>query len=313
MDSPAANDSTQELRDLRRVVDWGFGSLIPLTLLFAAVGMAAGSLTISTVALDYGLSIVVNLFAFIAIRAMLKKSVFTFPYGVGKLENFTGLLYGALLIPTAGFLIYAAINRLFTPQHAILFGISQIPMALSLIRSAGLLVMTSRIVRRSRAGSSMGSSYVVTYKVALVTDVCVIASLSMAMVFERMGMGRMASMTDTVMTVLLTVYMLVNGGRLVVENFKVLMDLPLPEEDQLKILEVLTSEYANYANIGTVYTRRSGNKRFVELELFFEPHTVLARIAEVEARIRSRLSIHFPDMAFQLIPLTVVMSKPPSR
>ena len=304
MDAHTTDDSLKELRDLRLVVDWGFVSLIPLTLLFASVGLMAGSLTIYTVTLDYGLSLIVNLFAFVAIRTMLKKSVFTFPYGIGKLENFTSLLYGALLVPTGGFLIFAATSRIVNPREGILFGASEIPMALSLARSAGLLVMTLLVAKRSQGRSSLISSYIVTYKVALITDACVIAILGMAMFFEHWGMGWAAAMTDTVATVLLTFYMLANGGRLVADNFKSLMDLPLPEEDQIKILAVLTSEYANYVNLGNVYTRRSGNKRLIELELVFEPQTALASIAEVERRMRDKLFKSFPDVVFQLIPMT---------
>jgi cation diffusion facilitator family transporter len=313
MDSHKANESSQELQDLRLIVDWGMGTLIPLTLLFVIVGLVAGSLTIFTVAFDYGLSVIVNVFAFVAIRIMLKKNVFTFPYGVGKLENFTSLLYGALLMPTGGFLIYAAISRFFHPPDDILFEVGQIPMAISLIRSIGLLMMTSRMLRRDPMQTTLISSYFVNYKVAAVTDVGVIISLGLALLFERTHLHGMALMIDPTVTILLAGYMLVNGCRLIVKNFKALMDLPLPEEDQLKILEVLTREYANFEDIGLVYTRRSGNTRFVELELVFDSQTALVNIAEIEQRLKVGMSAYFPDVSFRLIPLTAVMNLPPSR
>jgi divalent metal cation (Fe/Co/Zn/Cd) transporter len=97
------DESSRQLSDLRLVVYWGVGTLIPLTILFIAIGLISDSLTIFAVAIDYGLSIIVNIFAFAAIRIMLKKNIFTFPYGVGKLENFTSLLYGTLLMPTGFF------------------------------------------------------------------------------------------------------------------------------------------------------------------------------------------------------------------
>ena len=103
------NDSSQGLQDLHRVVDWGVGTLIPLTILFIVVGYIPDSLTIFTVAINYCLSVIVNVFAFAAIRIMLKKNIFTFPYGAGKLENFTSLLYGLLLVPSSFILIYSAI------------------------------------------------------------------------------------------------------------------------------------------------------------------------------------------------------------
>jgi hypothetical protein len=67
------DETSQGLHDLHTVVNWGVGTLIPMTILFIVVGLISDSLTIFTVAMDYGLSVIVNGFAFVAIRIMLKK------------------------------------------------------------------------------------------------------------------------------------------------------------------------------------------------------------------------------------------------
>ncbi len=296
------DESSRQLNDLRLVVYWGFGTLIPLTILFMVVGFISDSLTIFTVALDYGLSLIVNTFAFVAVRIMLKKNVFTFPYGVGKLENFTSLLYGTLLMPTGCFLIYSAINRFINPPENILFGLSQIPMAISLVRSLLLLALTSWIIRRNSQQASLMASFKINYEISAVMDVSVMAVLGLALFLIWMNMHPLALMIDPVVTILLAVYMLVNGGRLIVKNFKSLIDLPLPEADQMKIMEVLAREFDAFENIGCVYTRLSGNTRFIEMELIFNSDMTLSEIAVVEQRIRERLSGHFPDLSFRLMP-----------
>jgi cation diffusion facilitator family transporter len=307
------DESSRQLHDLRLVVYWGVGTLIPLTVLFIAIGIISDSLTIFAVAFDYGLSVIVNIFAFVAIRIMLKKNIFTFPYGVGKLENFTSLLYGTLLMPTGCFLIYSAIIRFINPPDNILFGVSQIPMGISLIRSLGLLMFTSWIIRRNRQQTSLMSSYEINYKISAVMDVSVITALGAAFILISIDMHGLALMIDPTVTILLAVYMLINGSRLIVKNFKSLIDLPLPEDDQMKILQVLTSEYDNFENIGLVYTRRSGNTRFIELELFFGSHMTLSDIAGIERRLKEGLSAYFPDLTFRLMPMTSVMAMPTSR
>ena len=47
------------------------------------------------------------------------------------------------------------------------------------------------------------------------------------------------------------------------------MDLPLSEDEQLTITRVLGHHYADYDLVGTLYTRSSGTRRFVEVELGF--------------------------------------------
>ena len=302
IDMKFEDEFPRQLNDLRLVVYWGVGTLIPLTILFIAIGFISDSLTIFAVAVDYGLSVIVNIFAFAAVRIMLKKNIFTFPYGVGKLENFTSLLYGTLLMPTGCFLIYSAIMRFFNPPDNILFGMSQIPMMISLIRSLALLMFTSWIIRRNSQQTSLMASFKINYKISAVMDVSVIAVLGLAMILIWMNMRGLALMIDPVVTILLALYMLANGSRLIVKNFKSLIDLPLPEKDQMKIMGVLVREYDNFENIGQVYTRRSGNTRFIEMELIFNSDITLSDIAVIEQRIKERLSAHFPDLTFRLMP-----------
>jgi divalent metal cation (Fe/Co/Zn/Cd) transporter len=95
-------------------------------------------------------------------------------------------------------------------------------------------------------------------------DVSMIAVPGLAMVLIWQNMSWLAIMIDPVVTIILAVYMLVNGSRLIVKNFKSLIDLPLFEKDQMKIMEVLVREFDIFENIGRVYTRRSGNTRFIE-------------------------------------------------
>lgn len=45
------------------------------------------------------------------------------------------------------------------------------------------------------------------------------------------------------------------------------MDLTLPEDEPIRIMNVLTRELYNYVGIETIHTRRSGKQRFLDVEL----------------------------------------------
>jgi divalent metal cation (Fe/Co/Zn/Cd) transporter len=186
-------------------------------------------------------------------------------------------------------------------------------MGISLVRSLGLLILSSWIIRRNLQQTSLMGSYKINYKISAVVDTSVIAALGLALILISMNMRGLALMIDPAVTILLSVYMLANGSRLVVKNFKSLIDLPLPEKDQMKILQVIMCEYANFDNIGLVYTRRSGNTRFIELELIFGSNMTLSDIAAIEQRIKEGLSANFPDMTFRLMPMTTFNVTPTSR
>jgi cation diffusion facilitator family transporter len=292
--------TAESLIELKKLVDQTLYSMIPLMILYLAIGALSNSMTILAVAFDYGLSLIVQLFAYKSIRTIIKSDLFKFPYGTGKLENFSAIVYGALAIPVALFIIYSSITRFILPP-AIAIGIAQIPLIPNLVRSLYLFEKARRLNRVS--DSPMVKSYYVNFKVTAIVNTSILASLSVVFVLASLGQSWIALIVDPAVSVILGIYMLLCGASLTIGNFKVLIDFPLPEADQLKIMAVLTREYSSYENIGNIYTRFSGKTRFVEVELYFKKERSLAEIAALKQEIENQLREHFNDLRFVLIPL----------
>ncbi len=293
-------DSDESLPKLKNLVDITLYSMIPLMALTAVTGLLSNSITTLAVAFDYGLSFIVQLFAFKSIRTIVKSNVIKFPYGTGKLENFSAIVYGALAIPASLFIIYSSITRLIIPP-SIFFGIAQIPLIPNLIRSILLFWKSRQMVQTNK--SPMVHSYYVNFKVSTVIDTGVLASFSVVFLLVNIGFIQVANIIDPIISTLLGAYMLINGATLTIGNFRVLIDLPLPEEDQLKIMGILAQEYNDYENIGNIYTRFSGKTRFIELELYLKKDLSMEQITKLSERLENRLRQQFQDLHFVLIPL----------
>ncbi len=295
--------TAEPLSDLKKVIDFAFYTLIPLSLLFIVIGILSNSATIMAITFDCGLGFIIQLFAFTSIRTILKTNILKFPYGTGKLENFSSLLYGSLTIPTALFIIFSSIMRLFSTPVAVSFGIAQIPLIPALARSVFLLKWTSKLKKESE--SPMILSYYIGSKICTMFNVAVIVGISTGFILVSRGFEEIAFMIDPVLSVLIALYMLYNGIILTVGNFKSMADFPLSEEDQLKIMGVVGQEYENYEDIGNIYTRISGKRRFIEMELYFKKGTCLNEIMKLRKNMEKLLEGRFEDVHFTLIPLCV--------
>jgi cation diffusion facilitator family transporter len=289
------------LNRLKHLVDVAFYSLIPLALLSVLIAVLSNSLTVLSIAIDYGISFVVQLFAFQSIRAIIKSNVIKFPYGTGKLENFSGFLYGALAIPTSFYILYVTAERFFSPSQSISLSIAQLALIPSLARTLYLFLHARRLNRQTN--SPMVESYYINFKVTIFFDVGILLALAAAMILTYTGHASIAGYIDPAVSLFLSLYMLYNGVILTASNFKILMDLPLPEDEQLKIMNVLTREFENYENIGTIYTRRSGRQRFIDIELYLNGNATIADTARLQSRMQSHLEEYFDDISFTLIPL----------
>ena len=305
-----ANDRTPPLDDdallarVKSLVDAAFFSLIPLALLALLIAWLSHSLAILTLAVDYGLSFIVQFFAFKSIRAIVNSNAIKFPYGTGKLENFSGFRYGALTIPTGIYILYVTAGRFAAPPSGVELGIAQLAILPSLARSAYLYLLALRLCRLS--DSPMVESYRVNFKTSTLFDAGILLALGLAIVLTRIGGGAfvdLAGLIDPTVSLLLAGYMLYSGVRLTGSNFRILMDLPLPEDEQLKIMNVLAREFDHYEGVGTIYTRRSGRRRFLDVELYLDRQATVADAAELQQRMRRQLETHFDDIAFNLIAL----------
>ena len=296
-------ENIEKLSNLKKIIDFAFCSIIPLIGLFIYVGIVSNSLTILVLAFDYGFSFIVQLFFFISIRAIIKSNIMKFPYGTGKLENFSGLLYGTLSLPTASFFVYSAIERFFLHPSEISLGIVQLPMIPSVIRSLILYFWITRL--RKRMDSPMIRSYHVNFKISALSDTSVVAIIALAYGLHlwQPSWWSFPYYVDATAAVGIASYWLYSAVRLVNDNFRVLSDFPLKESDQLKILRTLVNENENYVNIGNIYTRLSGNTRFIEIELYLPNDAKLEEIMTMRDRMEKQLTEHFPDLHFSLIPL----------
>ena len=294
-------ESESELRKLKKVIDIAFYTLIPFTILYLAIGFLSNSLIIIAVALDYGLSFIVQLFAFKSIRTILKMNTLKFPYGTGKLENFSSLLYGSLVIPTSLFIIFTSIMRFISPPAFISFGIAHIPLIPSLIRSVWLFQWSRRLMKTT--GSPLAHSYYINFKICTLFDIGVLIGISCALALVTFGYGVIAYLFDPAISLVLALYMIFCGITMTIGNFKVLIDLPLPEDDQLKIMSVLAQEYESYENVGNIYTRISGKRRFIDIELYLRKDMSVDEIMSLRQRMETNLKKHFRDIHFNLIPL----------
>lgn len=296
-DAPPA---MKHLRVLSRVISFSLYTLIPLSAVFLITGILSGSLTVMAITFDCGLGLIIQFVGFFSIRTILKSNIYKFPYGTGKLENFTSLLYGVLSIPTALFVMYSAVGRLMSAPVTVAFGIAQLPLIPALARSTFLCLWTQRLAKKSE--SPMVYSYYVGAKICTMFNVAVFFGISVGFLLSKAGQTHIAVFVDPLLSILIAVYLLYNGVQLTVSNFKSIADFPLREDDQLKVIAALTEQYEKYDDVGNIYTRMSGDRRFITIEVYLNDGTRMKEIGELEDAMRASLEKHFSNMHFSLAP-----------
>ena len=67
------------------------------------------------------------------------------------------------------------------------------------------------------------------------------------------------------------------------------MDKTLPEEQQVKILNILTKHYDSYAQFHSIDSRKSGDVAWVDIRLSFEEGRMVEDIVNLQKQIQEEL------------------------
>jgi cation diffusion facilitator family transporter len=262
----------------------------------------AGSAALVALAAQSAIALIINAFAVYAMRQVLKHNTYSHPYGAGKLENFSAFLCGVLYIPSGLYVLLDSAERLIdAPEVGYITGL--IPVTLTFATGAVFFTLSRRLMRRTNDPSPLLVAYKADYFIGMMTDGGVLIAFVVGTLLAGSSLLAVGDRIDPAVAFVMACYMIWVGVHLVRHNFRALMDLPLPEEHQLTITRVLASHYEHYDSIGTLYTRASGNRRFVEIELGFDGERTVEHVHALSRHMERDLADEVPGLRFRIVPV----------
>ena len=287
---------------LYKLLKWGLAVEVPIVIMMVTSAVVTGSAALVAMAAQSGVALVINGFAVYAMSQVMRENAYNFPYGAGKLENFSAFLCGVLYVPSGLYVLFDSIERLIhAPEVGYLLGL--IPVSITFLSGAVLFVFASRLRHRTNNPSPLLISYRADYLIGMLTDGGIIIAFALATVLIDLGEPAIGDRIDPAVALVIALYMLWIGVSLVRHNFRALMDLPLSEEEQLTITRVIGHHYADYDLVGTLYTRSSGTRRFVEVELGFDGEKSVEHVHVLSRHMEKALAEELPGLHFRIVPV----------
>jgi ferrous-iron efflux pump FieF len=290
-----------ENEQLSRLIRVTVLTSIPALAFTVWIGLASGSLSVMAVVLDSGVALSLNLASLLGLRIASRSNVFQFPYGTGKLENVTSFLHGCGMVLVGGAVAYRAAVRLAGPPEPVSLGLAQLAFVVGIARMIAIMVWLARIAGRQAERSPLLNAYLVSFRTGLWYSSSVLAAMLVSWWLSRRWGNAVEVLADLLIAAVFSVYLAWSGLRVVRANFRALLDLPLPEEDQMKIMQVLSRHFDDFSGLGNVATRSSGGERRVEIELDFPPETTARRVEELRGQMQEELGEHFKKLELHLI------------
>jgi len=285
--------------------------LTPKHLLRASIVVAVITIVLKTLAwyvtdsvglLSDAMESFVNLasaiFALVMVTIALRPADAEHPYGHHKAEYFSSGFEGILIIGAAGGIIWAAGHRLLDPQPLTSIGWG---LALSVVSSAfnGLLAWVMFDAARKHRSIALEAD-----AKHLMTDVWTSAGVVIGI--GLVGVTQWYWL-DPLVAIGVAVNILREGGKLVWRSSQGLMDEALEPEVLAQIESTLKEFDHPTIRFDHLSTRRSGQRRFVDLHMHMPANWTLRRAAALRTSVEQALMSAVPGLraSIQLLPSDV--------
>lgn len=274
--------SNQVQREKVIVAFTSVGAAIVITSLKIIVALLTGSLGILAEAAHSGLDLVAALMTLFAVRVADRPADSNHNYGYGKVENISALLEALLLLVTALWIIYEAIQRLFFKDTHI--EVTIWALAVMLI---SIFVDISRSRALKRVAQKLGSAALEADALHFSTDIwssaLVMGGLFVVLLTKTLGWPVWLNQTDAIASLGVSAIVIWISLRLARETIDALTDHS-PNEPALRLHKRI-GQLKNVLEIRRLRIRRAGNKFFLDIIIaaprtlsFEQIHTLTNRI-----------------------------------
>ena len=256
------------------------------------------SVSLAADALESLVNLAGSMFALAMVTIAAKPPDAEHPYGHHKAEYFSSGFEGVLIIAAGMGIIWAAAQRLLSPQPVESLGIG---IALAVISSAMNGALGWAMLRKSREHQSMALEANARHMFTDVwTSAGVVAGLIGVVLTGWLWL-------DPVLAILVALNILREGVQLVRASSDGLMDQALDAESMQAVQDVLQEYSHQHIRFDHLVTRSAGQRHYIDLHMHMPAHWSLGRAAALRNALEQALMKAVPGLraSIQLLPSDV--------
>ena len=223
-----------------------------------AAWSVTGSVGLLSDALESTVNIVASVVALFAIRAAMRPADATHHFGRGKAEYFSAQIEGFMILFAALIIVYTAIERIINPRELESIGWGLTISTVAAVINGGTAMILLRTGKQHRSPALVADGKHLLTDVWTSVGVIVGVGLVVLTGWQRL---------DGVVALAVGLNIVVTGVRLLRASTAGLMDKALPDEDHLKIVEVLQRHESANVKFHALQTREAGRERFVSMHV----------------------------------------------
>lgn len=262
-----------------------------LVVIKMTVGVLSGSIAVLASAIDSLLDLIVSMFNYFALNTSEKAADKSFNFGRGKMEPLAAVMEGTVISLSALFILYEALIKIFHPREMAYMSESIWVMLVSIVITALLVMYLNSVAKETN--NMVIKADALHYKTDLFSNGAVLVALTLIYFTGE-------QLIDSILGVAIAIYMIYSSFPIIKEGVLMLLDVALPEEDIIKIENILKNENG-ITDYHFLQTRKSGSHIFISVHAVFNISISLYDAHLVSDKLEDAIKKLFDDKKTHII------------
>lgn len=230
-------------------------------------------------------------------KKLTKDLRYEYNYGVSKIEAIASLLCDGMgcfgLLITLGFSVQAIIF----PEQPSDFVIAVVGLKVINVSFDTAFFVKQRKITKIHSSTISNANYAEALS-SLLFDSVALVSLFVMWLLRNNPIGGYIS---PVVSIFVAIYLMFGYVKRIRQALTELTDKTLPEEEQMKILSILTRHYDSYSQVHSVNSHKSGDCIRIDMHLSFERNTSFEEILTLKKQMQDELDSLFGNCIVNII------------
>ena len=230
-------------------------------------------------------------------KKLTKDLRYEYNYGVGKIEAISSLLCDSMgffgLLITLGFSVHA----IFFPKQPSELVIVVVGLkAINVSFDTAFLVKQRKITKVHHSAISK-SNYAEALSALLFDSIALVSLFTMWLLRDNPVGGYISP----VVSIFVAIYLMIGYVKRIRQSLIELTDRTLPEEDQMKILNMLTRYYDSYSQFHSINSHKSGEVTSIDIHISFEKNTTFEEILTLKKQMQDEFDSQLGNCVVNVI------------
>ena len=230
-------------------------------------------------------------------KKLTKDLRYEYNYGVGKVEAISSLLCDGIAFVGLLFALGLSVHEIISPEQPSDLVIAVVGLKVINVSFDIAFFVKQRKITKIHNSAISKANYAEALSALLFDSVALVSLFAMWLLRDN----PIGVYISPVVSIFVAIYLMFGYVKRTRQSLIELTDKTLPEEEQMKILNILTRYYSSYSQFHSINSHKSGDVTRIDIHLSFEQNTTFEEILTLKKQMQDEFDSQFGNCIVNIV------------